>query len=118
MCYINGGALGEVLNASLFTKCAVSVLVGYKGVMRKFNGPSYSSSSCLNILHIGCLFHSSCSMLPGRTWNNIRVTVDDIREWKAGAATLWVRVNVSFGSHSANVITDSRLVVILLLPVQ
>ncbi len=49
--------------------------------------------------------------------NNLRVTVDDIREWKAGVATLWVRVNVSFGSHSANVITDSRLAVMLLLPV-
>ncbi len=59
MCYIKGGALGEVLNASLFTKFAVSVLVGYKGVMRKFNDPSYSSSSCLNILHIGFSYTST-----------------------------------------------------------
>ncbi len=44
MCYIKGGALGEVLNASLFTKFAVSVLLGYKSVMRKFNDPSFSSS--------------------------------------------------------------------------
>ncbi len=44
MCYIKGGALGEVLNASLFTKFVVSVRVGYKVDVRKFNDPSASSS--------------------------------------------------------------------------